>query len=256
MAIILLPISSNAATDYTADGNCTLAYQLEEASGAPSNACGTDGTVAGDPTESVTGAYSSNAWDFDGTDDHFYNTYANITSSQNCICAWIELDDNTGIQSIISGDNTSTGERNFQFRANGTSLDFIIFVSNSPYTNSHGTALNTNATFVCARFDGSTIYTYINGAQSTGTTRSGSMDNDNPVVSIAARIIHSGSKSAQDFLDGVLDELIIFNVAMTSTDVNNILTNGIDGSQGASDRVITIYSQILINKLKQHGVKV
>jgi hypothetical protein len=96
-----------------------------------------------------------------------------------------------------------------------------------------GTTLSTDTWYHgCFVYDDTDARIYLNGALDSNGS-------DNPLAYTAGlndsgEPFYLGRSAAQTFV-GSMDEVIIFNEALTSTQIEEIYTSGIDGTKGSND---------------------
>lgn len=239
---ICLPAFS--ATDWTADGACTAMYLMEDSSGDLAGECGDTGTFStSNLTYQVTGKYDF-ATDWNGTSSRSYlQIGSNLNGTTFTAGAWIEPDDLSATRYILDSDNQTTGQRNSRLLIRSTpDCYFGIFVSNTEYSVST-TTLDADVWTHCAGiYDGDTVFIYRNGVEEdTDTSPSGNMDQDSPTNVFGFDRQRSTSTTGEgSFFDGAIDELFSFSEDKTSTDINEIMDCGLEGTQscdGAARRI-------------------
>lgn len=175
-----------------------------------------------------------NAFDFDNVDDYASapNASSLIANSSaismtmwvyptNTAAGWPDFEGFAGFRNDANGDfyllqlNSTTVEARFR-NSSGTNYDLTY----------NGLNLNTWNHFVMT-FDGTTFSLYHNGAFQTSIGASGTISN-----SILAFNVGRVPFSTNNFyMDGKLDEVSLWNTALTQTDVTNIYTGcGINAS--------------------------
>ncbi|MTI19482.1 LamG domain-containing protein, partial [Fulvivirga sp. RKSG066] len=154
----------------------------------------------------------------------------------------------TGITSILTGTNTVTAEGwikpkssrtfhtivgnydagNLQFLLRLDNMKPVFWVSNGAFTSVTGTTtvpLNT-WTHVAGVWDGTTIKVYVNGALENTVSVSGTMPTNSYPVKIGANY-----SNISENCDGVLDEVRIWNVARTQTEISNSMNTPLAGNE-------------------------
>ncbi|NCC73736.1 MAG: LamG domain-containing protein, partial [Sphingobacteriia bacterium] len=170
-----------------------------------------------------------NALDFDGTDDYvsILNNESNFDfTTAMTIEAWIKVDDfDKEWQAIVTkGDGT------WRLHRSG-STSFIAFgTSGLSNVDLEGTTDVKDGQWhhVACVFDGSTKYIYVDGASDASVSASGTIATNDYLVNIAENSEHTGR-----YFNGLIDEVRIWNIARTQTEIqdnkNNVLTGNESG---------------------------
>jgi Concanavalin A-like lectin/glucanases superfamily/Pectate lyase superfamily protein len=195
-------------------------WNLDEASGATaadSSEAGNDGTVSG---ATWADAKFGKGLSFDGTND--YATMSNPTelnlSSEMTLMAWVKFDTlATGRQKIIYKGNSFQTSVNYSLGKYewGNKAEFRFTTSGGTVNRLVSTTLLSTGTWyhLAATYDGTTARLYINGTQDTSASASGSIDTVTDSLLI-------GCIPSADYLDGIIDEVQIFNRAVSANRVS------------------------------------
>lgn len=168
---------------------------------------------------------STRSFNFDGVDDFIQIPYNSIfNQSVYSFSFWIKNDSNStgGDKGIICAD---TSTRGFAIQQNSQVLKFTPNISSGASTVSDSDFFNTTSTWIhCAlTFDGTDLILYKNGVsaatQSSGTL---TLNANNNNLTIGNNPFTSGR-----FFDGNIDEVSIFNTALSSSDVTSIYNSGV-----------------------------
>jgi len=166
------------------------------------------------------------AFSFNGVDGEIsVADNANLDVSQITIEAWLNPSNLVEGSPILQKGSSDSGGYAFQTTnsptgpANG--LQFVIWIGGAQYTlqtPANVLALNTWQ-HVAATFDGSTMTIYVNGVQQASSSVSGSIDTDttDPLV--------MGLNNGSDW-NGSIDEVSLYNRALTSTEIQSIFNAG------------------------------
>ncbi|MCF8366064.1 MAG: hypothetical protein K9H16_09795 [Bacteroidales bacterium] len=170
-----------------------------------------------------------NALDFDGTDDYvsILNNESNFDfTTAMTIEAWIKVDNfDEDWQAIVTkGDGAwrlhrHSGTNHISFGTSGLSnvdLEGTTDLNNGQWHH------------VACVFDGSTKYIYVDGTLDISVSASGTIATNNYLVNIAENGENTGR-----YFNGLIDEVRIWNIARTQTEIqdnkNNVLTGNESG---------------------------
>jgi hypothetical protein len=141
-------------------------------------------------------------------------------------CAWVKLESYTGNERILSkfGAGTEknlwvTGTQKFAFTLAGLTTNTTAIGTTNAATGSWF--------FVVGVYDSanSLIKIYVNAVMETDETASGSATDTNGVFAIGRK---GGTDS--NYFDGIVDDVAIFNRALTAAEITYLYTNSIGGS--------------------------
>jgi len=178
------------------------------------------------------GKFGSKALDFDGKDDYVQTSLDMSGYSEVTLSAWVYIESYMPIDdSIISQDEgggdvihlcvETAGEHGVRFRvkAGGSwSLMDIVDVDEGQWFLFTGV------------YDGSRLITYINGQEKASVGHSGNLPTITNDATIGAWINYPASPQ---YFNGTIDEVAIFNVALTDADINSIMNQGLQNVVGA-----------------------
>jgi len=245
-----------APTDYTADANCMGAWYMNNNGGDETDRSGkgetltqNGGTIptdAGHPT-----SYSGTSRDFEASESETLyhadggSTDINGADQAMSFCAWIKFEADPGADATIVNKYSTIGDnRQYKFRHDHSSNAMYLLMSGDgqdPAIIAIGTtdlADDTDWHHVCFVYNDTDMRIYVDGSLDSNGA-------DNPKTYSAG--IYNGSKEfslgAEDsdgccptsVFDGLMDEVIIFNRALSAAEVSDIMTNGIDGTNGGTD---------------------
>jgi len=228
-------------TDYTADANCIFAYLMNDGSTDETDDSGngitgtqTSGTI---PTSStVPSGYSGTSRDFELTEsEYLYNSSVGGLSgdSEFTVAAWIRMESTSSDVGLVHFWETSGGayfQWDFDTGTDGMELKLSTDGYNVATTAYPDTGSMSASTWyhVAVTWDGSTIRWYLNGSADGTDSFSGSFTTGN------AKLYVGDEYSGLGF-DGLIDEVILFDRELSSSEISDIYTDGIDGSKGAND---------------------
>ena len=174
----------------------------------------------------VAGIANNYSMSFDGSDDYIDagNSSSLVITGNFTISAWINLDTQTGYRRIIGKANSTNTRCNYGLGLENGYKPGVIANSGSWYSNYSTTALNTGTWYHLAGvYDGSNFILYVNGVLDNTTSVSGfnistaASDTSGDDLLIGAKPIYSSENFA-----GMMDEIAIWNTALTSTQVSEI----------------------------------
>ena len=230
------------APDYTADANCIAAYYFNGASGTNEtdrSANGynlTIGSASISLGTDVPPGYAGNSRDFESTDsDYFENTSLNIAGADQEIsgACWIKFETTNATQCLY-GQYDLTGDQRSWRTIYSATHNYGFYVSTngtSPTVNHKETIHFDPATWyhLAFTYDDVQSIIYTNSvALSTNAHTDGFYDS-------TADFRVGSTDSGVDYFDGLLDELIVFDRALSPAEISDIYNNGIDGTKGGND---------------------
>ena len=249
------PVSSGA-TDYTQDANCIGAWFMNESLAGDdeddqsSNNADLVETSGDIPTSStVPDGYSGTSRDFEEADSEYLDASGGSSleisgaDQQWSMCAWVWVEEAIGSSTnqVIAGVWDRPGnEQQYAIRADGqnaSQYSFDIRVSADGSSESKYDTANVNErewVHVCGVYNDVDVRGYVNGVLDTNETppsHTGGIYNGTEQFRVG---VPSSGDTADDF-DGLIDELIVFDRALTADEVSEIYENGIDGTKGGND---------------------
>ncbi|WP_455370081.1 LamG domain-containing protein [[Eubacterium] cellulosolvens] len=231
-------------------------WRFDETSGttASDSADGFDGSVNG---ATFTAGKINNALNFDGSNDYvnvgtfeIANSFINVgnfdVAGSLTITAWFKADTFTVNDGRIISKATSQAEAGhwwmlstrgfsggsspyrmrFRVKLDGTTRTLIDGGGTGSLPDLEGTNLNLNTDtwyFVVAVYDGSEMRIYIDGILYARATASGAIS-QNSAVSV--RIGDNPGADRKEF-DGIIDEVAIFNIALSQSDIDALYNTGL-----------------------------
>jgi len=182
---------------------------------------GTDNTSAG----FVSGRIGSDAKDFDGTDDYIDiggNNYAGLSTYS----AWIYPVSQSSANEILTA-GTSSGELIFALADNKGTAQLFLSDTSDESTNLNlqaGTVLTDTWHHIAATWDGSAAKLYLDStevASDSSTISDYHSDSEVASASIGAR-----SFSSSRYTDGHIDNVRIYDDALTSEEIDHLYQHG------------------------------
>jgi hypothetical protein len=208
-----------------ADPNLVGWWKLDETSGltaADSSVFGNDGTLPNMAGNEWTNGTVGGALEFDGTDDYVSvpNSSSLQLTSALTMAGWIKADSwGSGTDVDIIARKGEDNPNNYQLSiADGLATLYLDDGDGSGYRGD--TLLNTGQWYhIAATWDGTTVRIYVDGV----------LDNDPPDlhgdnISTDTRAFYIGGRSGADLLDGILDDIRIYNRALSEAEIKNFVT--------------------------------
>ncbi len=168
---------------------------------------------------------TSNGLGFDGIDDGVVLNSSLLSSNTNELTyeLWLKPYQLAGFSALLNHDSWSTGYVHFQFHGNNIGFDI-----NGGNDNVFSYAFNTNTWYHVALVYSSTAGTlkfYVNGLLLDTVT-------NNSFPSIAGNVpISMGAWSNGRFFNGVMDEVRIWNVARTQSEIQSNMNSELAGTE-------------------------
>ena len=227
-AVLALASSKVAAAS---SSGLVAAYAFDEGTGTTvtdSSGNGNNGTVA-NGTWSTTGKYGD-ALKFNGTSTRVTipNSASLQLSTGMTLEAWVD-------PSTVNGswrDVVYKGNDNYYLEATSTNASFPDggLIAGGSYADAFGTAkLTANAwAFLTETYDGSTLRLYMNGTQVASTAHTGAISTSTNALQIGGDSIYG------QYFVGLIDNVRVYNVALTAAQIQNDQATAI-GSSGGGD---------------------
>jgi len=245
--------AAQVAWDYNRGGPVAR-YKLDECAGPTANDAsgnGNNGTITigslgsqsslgtcvdGSSTSAwyngATGKFNSSL-NFDGTDDYVDTTTGDIVSSLGAISAWINIGAYGTVGDsyihVISSQVTSGGDSDFKLQiGDGTDggkdnvlIDRVLNGTDSYSISTTNLSLSTWY-HVVGTWDGSTVRLYVNGILEDSDSASGAI----PAADTAVYKIGVLGSSAVRHWEGKLDDVRIYNYALSAAQVKTVMNDG------------------------------
>ncbi len=201
---------------------------------------GNDGTLIGD--QKWVDGNSGKALDFDGVGDWVdcgNEPEFNITDTIT-ISAWVyQREQGSSWNGIVSKTDSNTNGweiRTMQAGSNNIQCRILNGSDGGPST----TLTNKVWSHVVGTYDGSIIRLYVNGVQKSTAPQNG--------IATNSRSLSIGKLAyANLFFNGTIDEVAVFNVALTENDITSIMTKGLEAIGAAvspSGKLATTWAEI------------
>lgn len=235
-------------TNYTQDANCKGAWYMNcadnetDRSGESTDLTETSGDI---PTSAdVPSGYAGTSRDFE-LDDSEYLAIAdggvldiNGADQSVSFCMWVKFE--TWAASVRIGGKKATSQVQYYFGTTGAVpnvyFQFAVSADGTAEASAYnsGLSISTGTWYHLAGvYNDTDVRLYVNGELSSSannpTAHTGGIFNGSAEFRIGATPTPSG------YFDGLLDEVIVFNRALSAAEILDIYTNGISGNKGGSD---------------------
>ena len=237
---ILLQPTLALAVDYTSDVNCQGAFLMEDDGNETDVAQGNTLTeTGGDIPQSATKKFGTYSRDFERGDGEYLTHADGLSTDINgadqaiSIVAFIKIETAT-INSYVVAKYLTTGNQRqyaFYYRDDASAMRFILSPNGTNFSSATGATNTDDGAWhgIAAVYNDIDMRIYIggsldsNGANNPLTYSSGIADKSD-----IFRV--GGFADLTSMFDGLIDDVAIFNRALTSVEVSDINTNGLVGS--------------------------
>jgi hypothetical protein len=234
-----ITVAGGNSVDYTQDANIESWWYLDESSGTRYDGSGNDNdltdnnavTLYGRPTNPVkegAGAASfagGSSQSLTKTDNASLSITGNLT-----LVAWIRPTSVSGDNAIM-GKSDGASDRSYYFYLDAGNLKAKISPTGSGAAQPLGvTTLSTNTWYhVALVYNGTDIRLYLDGVldangASNPLTYSSGIHDSSTAFAIGAR------GDGADYFDGQIDEVAVFNRALTADEISSVYENGLNGA--------------------------
>ena len=242
LPLMLIGISVAAINPDTIVGN----WKLDENGGDTafdSSGKGNDGVLVNGPTW-TTGMFGS-ALEFDGADD-VVDCGADVSLNPDAmtVVAWIKSMGPNGEGRVVN--NMNDGDRGYFLMVSGTVL--IPYVSNEthqePYTVEGRVEFRSDMPdfgpdkwyHIAVTWDGSRVIVFANGSE-IGSEDLGGIGRKNE-----QSLYIGGQKGTGRLFQGVIDEVAVFNVALSAADIQTVMNQGIAAAVSSDGKLATTWA--------------
>ena len=192
--------------------------------------------TTGDEIDVVTNhptGYSGSCRDFEDTNtEAFTNGTVDVNGANVSMALWIKNETGAAFDYYVSQYGATTNRSVLVYLDPELDLSVRISLNGSAVT-TLDTGLDSNDgvwQHVGWTYDGTTLRSYTNGVAGATASVSGTIyDGSEPFI------VGAGTDTSENNIDGLMDELIMFNRTLTPTEMLEIYTSGIDGSNGGND---------------------
>ena len=229
--LLLLVASPCYAVNWCEDANTEACYTFE---GTEANSLLDVSSNSRDLTNSgsttYTTGYTGSGYDFNGTDNFLYVDTSPSVTHPVSLCGWFNADQ-TNETGVIVTIETKSNNADW-FRATFKSGAVVGGDANAD-SGGGWQSVSTVATYsadtwthTCTIFtDGNNRTAYINGGDSV--TDTGSDGQPDSLERISIGVLTIPGSGTDGWLDGTLDEILVSSGALDSTDINDIMDNGL-----------------------------
>jgi len=218
---------SNLVAWYPFDPNsyAGMTNRADDATDGLSGAANTtafDGTVngasyvaSGGVTDIRAGA-NSGAFDFDGNDDITISQTAPFQSDPFSVGGYVKPDTLSGVDTVVSAVGSSfTG---YRFVTDRGRIRLVTFGNNSTNRLTGSSRSTGTFTHLFATYDSGTAKLFIDGSlDAQGSLAYDVATDSNPTI--------GSDRSSSRFTDGVIDDVRVYNTALSGTQISNIFNN-------------------------------
>lgn len=248
--------NSGAPTNLSSDTDLVAYWRMEENTGstvADSSSNSYTATLTNGPTFSTDVPFPSlYSLDFDGTDDyievsdHDDLSFGNSsTDSAFTMAGWVKLDSTT-LQRFVTKSGSSTAEYIFG-TGGGSNLLLALYDDTTSvvrYRVSSGTLSTGTWTHVAVTHSGGTIKLFINGTEDSGS--SGDIGSYTAMHNSTGTVRLGGYQNGSQYTNGKLDELAVWDEALTSSEITAMASSPIDlttnsGNYSSRDNLVAFW---------------
>lgn len=222
-------LTSGLVGYWTFDGNDTPWTSATAATTIDRSGNNNTGTLTNmSQSTSVVPGIHGQALQFDGVNDNISVTDADSLSFTNnvvSISAWIKRDNLTDLDQIVTKRTSSVFEYQLYSNASTGRVDFNLLTSagTDVCVAAGGTSLAAGQWYhVAGTSDGTTCRVYLNGGQDGTGSVSGSMSNTTANFLVG----YDGSGTATRYFNGSIDEVRIYNRALSGAEVQQLYNAG------------------------------
>ncbi|MEK7595866.1 MAG: LamG-like jellyroll fold domain-containing protein [Patescibacteria group bacterium] len=180
----------------------------------------------------ATGKYSSSI-DLDGTDDYAQVASPNLPTGDFSYSVWVNIDSGAPSSKILlANDGVTSGANEFALSFSTTANTINVDIDNPVTETLNGTVPITEGlwTHLVTTRSGSTVKLYINGVQDPATASDGTILSFSTCYLMIGTDDDSATPCARatlnDFFDGKIDDLKIYNYPLTDTQIKTLYNQG------------------------------
>ena len=169
----------------------------------------------------LAGIANNYSMSFDGSNDYIDVGSFSLNANAGTVSAWIKSSNTSDFQMIVAKTGQTSGADQFMLRTQTDGKIRVILYYNNTYSllDSTATVLDGSWHHVAFTYSSSGVNIYIDGsASNSNTTNVSPLETTTENFMIGARKISAPEK----FFNGSIDEVAIWNTALTSTQVSEI----------------------------------
>jgi hypothetical protein len=221
-------------------------WSFDESSGSTANDLtgSHPGTLMNGPVWLPNAGQINGALKFDGEDDYVDIGNMDIASGSGIsIAFWFKADDFGAADARFISKATGISDEDHYWMVssyNGSALRFRLKTAGSTSTlvTDQGQVQAGTWFHVAITYDGSQMRIYKNSVEVASTAKSGSIDTNN---NVKTAIGNQPSGAGNQPFDGLLDEVRIYNRALSASDIDSLYNSGIDENPGGGHPLPTGY---------------
>ena len=207
----------------------TIGTVVNQGSASSSDATGTNGALYSDDVPVASSFSNTYSVDFDGTDDYMDlgTTSALNPTSSLTVSAWVKADSHTNTSgvydSIYSSSKDSGGANGGFVLVNNLNKWKCYFYSGTTWyaVESDNNVVDGQWYHLASTWDGTTAKLYVNGSVQTSTA---SVSSITYFTAVSAKV---GSYYTGSYLNGLIDEVSLFDSALSASDITSMYNSGV-----------------------------
>lgn len=155
-----------------------------------------------------------------------------LTPNAISIAAWVKRNSTGTLDQILTRDYADSGNANtraYQFRLDTTDVaQFVPFNASSVGVITGSTTISSGTWYhIVGTWDGTTINLYVNGtSDATGVSFSGTLRSGGANNTYIGADQNGGAGAPANFFDGAIDEVGIWNRALTGAEITQLYNGG------------------------------
>lgn len=247
LVLFLLCLSNPAlATNWCGSSSGCVACYLMEDDGNESNRCVNGSTAltetGGDIPQDADAKFGTYSRDFEDSDSEYLvhgdGNETDISGADQSItvCGWAKMEDDLNhIYAVAGKYDYGSNNRQYILRLDTANNKMSFGVSGD------GVTLNSTAGdtatlvidtwyFLCGVYNDSTIEVYLDGSNDSTSPTSYSGGIYDGTSGFAVGTYFDTYPTPRFYYDGLIDDVGVFDVALDSTDINDIMDNGLSGT--------------------------
>lgn len=164
------------------------------------------------------------------------------------VAAWVYRNaPQVGWRVLVSREKGTESAEHYFLGFSGSDARWFVHTQDNDYSDTGigPTVPDGEWIHMAGTYNGSDVILYINGKEEFTTSHSGIFTSDENPIIIGAATNDSGATFAEHF-DGIIDEVAIFSVALSESDIKAIMSQGLDkvAAVSASGKLATTWAGI------------